>query len=197
VYGRIFSFLQKDKTGPITDENHSAAKEIKRLTEMDFPQTDLTISNDGFIERKSELTVNTIQDDSALLTEDIINYSKQFLGKNYRRGAKGPNAFDCSGFTSFVFNKFGYRLSPSCITQVNEGQRVGVQELKRGDLIFFKGRNAKLNRVGHVGIVIANDEGNVTFIHACRRGVIIDELAGSTYYKPRYVTGLRVLDVNS
>jgi poly-gamma-glutamate capsule biosynthesis protein CapA/YwtB (metallophosphatase superfamily) len=231
VRGQIFSFLQKDKTGPVADKNNLAAKEIKRLTELDFPQTDLTVSDDGVIERKNKtpeqayalppimpddnesgempsLFVNYFdylalgkvamtQTDTVSLTRDIIDYSKMFLGRSYRRGAKGPNAFDCSGFTSFIFKKFGYQLSSSCITQISEGQRIAIQELKRGDLIFFKGRNAQSKRVGHVGIVVSNDAGDVTFIHACRRGVIIEELAKSEYYKPRYVTGLRILDVNS
>ncbi|MDR0231559.1 MAG: CapA family protein [Dysgonamonadaceae bacterium] len=52
VKGQIYSFLQLDKTGPVADENHLAAKEIKRLTELDFPNTGLTISNEGVIERK-------------------------------------------------------------------------------------------------------------------------------------------------
>jgi cell wall-associated NlpC family hydrolase len=225
VKGQIFSFLQKDKTGPVPDDNHSAAREIRRLTELDFPQTNLTVSDSGLIERKDRTASATLdapavtemrsatQPDGRLLalqpdtlpvdtlraatsiTQDIINFSRQFLGSPYRRGSKGPNAFDCSGFTSFVFGKFGYRLSASCVAQVMQGQRIDVPELKTGDLIFFKGRNIHSSRIGHVGIIVSNDEtGKVIFIHACRRGVIVEELDKSAYYKPRYVTGLRVLD---
>jgi poly-gamma-glutamate capsule biosynthesis protein CapA/YwtB (metallophosphatase superfamily)/cell wall-associated NlpC family hydrolase len=285
-YGQIISALQKDKTGPIIDESHLAAKEIKRLTELDFPQTGLLISNDGQIERKDGLHQTTnrtrskkfltplkspsplkfmadlipmthlefakgtlneyyladlenepdsmdLEDDSIdiqiaevpvvenitplkttkkkesqeilsvvrrlegntePLAESIIDYSKNFLGKPYLRGSKGPKSFDCSGFTSYIFKQFGYNLSPSCVSQVNQGIKIDKKELKRGDLIFFKGRNAQSLRVGHVGIVISTDgAGNVTFIHACRRGVIIEDLNDSDYYKQRYVTGLRVL----
>jgi cell wall-associated NlpC family hydrolase len=216
VKGQIFSFLQKDKSGPVADANYSAAKEIKRLTELDFPQTNLTISNNGLIERKDAKKTQTgnlslpnngnsfladefhLFADSISSIQNIIDFSKQFLGTPYRRGSKGPKTFDCSGFTSFVFKNFGYRLSSSCTTQVKQGEQVEKTELKTGDLIFFKGRNAKSKRVGHVGIVLSNDErGNVTFIHACRRGVRIDELNKSGYYKPRYITGLRVLEENS
>jgi cell wall-associated NlpC family hydrolase len=210
VKGQIFSFLQKDKSGPVADEKHAAAKEIKRLTELDFPQTDLTISAEGLIERNDTKQVQAeilllpetgnplfteIQpaEDSITTTQNIIDFSKQFLGIPYRRGSKGPKAFDCSGFTSFVFKNFGYRLSASCIQQVKQGMQIEKEELKTGDLIFFKGRNAQSKRVGHVGIVLSNEEGNVRFIHACHRGVQIDELDKSPYYKPRYITGLRVL----
>ena len=50
--GEIISAMQPDKKGPVIDANHSAAKEIKRLTELDFPQSLLEISNEGNIERK-------------------------------------------------------------------------------------------------------------------------------------------------
>ena len=128
------------------------------------------------------------------ICDDIISFSEQYLGTPYRRGATGPNRFDCSGFTVFVFKNFGFTLSRSCINQVNEGTLVAQNDLKKGDLIFFKGRSLKSKHVGHVGIVISN-EGNdeITFIHAsCRKGVTIDKL-DSKYYKTRYITGLRVL----
>jgi cell wall-associated NlpC family hydrolase len=200
VSGQIYSTIQKDKTGPVPDENHAAAKEIKRLTKLDFPQTPLVISDEGKIERKiQEATPEDFSySGSGSIADDIINLSKQYLGTPYSRGSKGPGKFDCSGFTSFIFKNFGYELSPGCVTQVNQGTRISKEELKMGDLIFFKGRNAKSSRVGHVGIVISNNgSGNITFIHACHRGVMIDELNASKYYKPRYVTGLRVLAENA
>jgi cell wall-associated NlpC family hydrolase len=203
--GQIFSFLQKDKTGPVQDDAHLAAKEIKRLTQLDFPQTGLTISDDGVIERKdtvvataktdTPITMPSAASASASSADDIIAYSRQFLGSPYRRAAKGPRSFDCSGFTSFVFKKFGYQLSSDCRSQSKQGTRLGVKELKTGDLVFFKGRNSRSERIGHVGIVVSNDdEGHFTFIHACRRGVIMEAFEQSAYYKARYITGLRVLE---
>jgi poly-gamma-glutamate capsule biosynthesis protein CapA/YwtB (metallophosphatase superfamily) len=209
VKGQIFSFLQKDKTGPVPDQNNNAAKEIKRLTELDFPQTDLTISNEGIIERKNKNSTlaenpgsfDNLQDsilvktfDSILPVQNIIDFSKQFLGVPYRFGSKGIKSFDCSGFTAFVFGNFGYNIGATCISQIRQGIKVVKEELQIGDLIFFKGRNSKSDKAGHVGIVVSNDEdGNIKFIHACNRGVIIDELNKAPYYKQRYITGLRIL----
>jgi cell wall-associated NlpC family hydrolase len=255
--GQIFSALQKDKTGPVIDKTNSAAKEIKRLTELDFPETQLNIFEDGRIERKDKPVANINQQPIRKITakplaslttayqskktpltaetpkavpvkkitnhllpslvaektfligqsdkkneifsfaENIVTYSKHYLGLPYHRGSKGPRYFDCSGFTSFIFNNFGYNLSFGCVEQVNQGAKVDKEKLKTGDLIFFKGRNIKSSRVGHVGIVIANDDGNITFIHACNRGVVIENLNESAYYKPRYVTGRRIITENS
>jgi Putative enzyme of poly-gamma-glutamate biosynthesis (capsule formation) len=222
VKGNIFSAIQKDKSGPKLDANYSAAKEIKRLTNLDFPNTNLIISDEGSILRKDHkedlsyllsdeyLSLNPLEissnhfpswfdlspakSDRDELADNIIDFSKQYLGKPYRRGKKGPSAFDCSGFTHYVFKQFGYNLSGACVAQVHQGTQIDKKELQTGDLIFFKGRNIKSKRVGHVGIVIDNDgTGNVSFIHACNRGVRIDRLEESAYYKPRYVTGVRVL----
>ncbi|MDR1526387.1 MAG: CapA family protein [Dysgonamonadaceae bacterium] len=193
VKGQIFSAVQKDKTGPVLDDNHSAAKEIKRLSGFDFPSNPLLISDDGTIERK-ENTVSVLDTgDRETLAQNIIDYSRQFLNKPYRRGYKGPDVFDCSGFTSFVFNNFGLQLTSGCITQINQGTKIAKENVQTGDLIFFKGRNVNSSRIGHVGIVTSNDEGRIRFIHACLRGVIEEELNQSKYYKSRYVTGLRVL----
>jgi hypothetical protein len=217
VRGQIFSALQTDKTGPVLDEHHSAAKEIKRLTELDFPQTPLTISNEGMIERNAQpgnpLVLSTYKSpfvdfvfdpenipfaSSGSIAGEIVDLSKKYLGVPYRRGSKGPKTFDCSGFTSFIFQNFGYNLSHACVTQITQGTRIEKEELKTGDLIFFKGRNAKSTRVGHVGIVVSNSgAGNITFIHACHRGVTIENLGTSEYYKPRYVTGMRILTENA
>ena len=220
VSGQIFSALQIDKTGPKLDEKQLAAKEIQRLTKLDFPETPLIFTEDGKIERKKGLAFSensslfqdttliknlsffafsdSINQDTVAsinnLAYDIIEYSKQYLGLPYRRGAKGPNSFDCSGFTQYVYKNFGYQLGASCTSQITEGEKIDKTELKPGDLIFFKGRNAKSSRTGHVGIVVSNEpEGNLEFIHACNRGIIVEELEKSAYYMPRYITGLRIL----
>lgn len=222
VKGQIYSGIQKDKTGPVIDVNQAAAKEIKRLTELDFPVTGLMISNEGTIERRKDplAVIERFSPDlkfsiglppgfgvlklpeeldadenhrKEFLARDIISYSKKYLNRPYCRGTRGPNSFDCSGFTHYVFKHFGYDLQAGCASQIHQGMKIEKKELKTGDLIFFKGRNAKSNRVGHVGIVVSNEEGKISFIHACYRGVIIEELEKSVYYKPRYVTGLRVI----
>ncbi|GHT53557.1 hypothetical protein FACS189451_05680 [Bacteroidia bacterium] len=135
-----------------------------------------------------------IQEELVSVVDNIISFSEQYLGTPYRRGATGPNRFDCSGFTSFVFRNFGFILSHGCISQIKEGTPVPQNELRTGDLIFFKGRSLKSTRVGHVGIVISNQgNGDLTFIHAsCHKGVTVDKLE-SIYYKKRYITGLRIL----
>lgn len=126
---------------------------------------------------------------------DILDYASKFKGTRYLLGATGPNRFDCSGFTSYVFSKFGYRLQRTSREQVNDGKVIAKNELKPGDLVFFNGRRAGGSRIGHVGIVTSadNENGTFEFIHAsCSKGVTVSK-STEAYFDKRYVKACRVL----
>lgn len=126
---------------------------------------------------------------------DILDYASKFKGTRYLLGATGPNRFDCSGFTSYVFSKFGYRLQRTSREQVNDGMVIAKNELKPGDLVFFNGRRAGGSRIGHVGIVTSadNENGTFEFIHAsCSKGVTVSK-STEAYFDKRYVKACRVI----
>lgn len=125
---------------------------------------------------------------------NLISEAMKYLGTPYRWGGKSTKAFDCSGFTSYVFEKQGVEISRTSREQIKNGEKVDVNELKPGDLIFFNGRSGVgTKRIGHVGIVVANNgDGNVEFIHSARGGVQTSNLNDDPYYKKRYVAGCRV-----
>lgn len=127
---------------------------------------------------------------------DILDYASKFKGVRYRLGATGPSRFDCSGFTSYVFSKFGYRLHRVSRDQVNDGRVVAKNELLPGDLVFFNGRQAGGSTIGHVGIVtsVDNEDETFEFIHASlSQGVVVSK-STETYYKKRYVKACRVIE---
>lgn len=130
------------------------------------------------------------------LKNELISYAKGFIGTRYRRGGKNPKGFDCSGFTSYVFRKFGYSLGAASYVQGTQGDSVDeVLDAQPGDLIFFSG-SRKSSRVGHVGMVVDVDRnsGVVKFIHASiRKGVVIDQYPDGGYYSHRFIGVRRVL----
>ena len=127
------------------------------------------------------------------LVQDVLDYANRFRGVPYRHGAMSPRAFDCSGFTSYVFKRFGISLDRTSHGQINDGQRVARADLKPGDLVFFNGR-AVNRRIGHVGIVTrVNDDNTFNFIHAARTGVI-ESKSNESYYSRRYMGACRVLE---
>ena len=127
------------------------------------------------------------------IIDQVINYAYRFRGTPYRYGAMSPRGFDCSGFTSYVFKRFGIDLDRSSRGQIFDGVRVKQKDLQPGDLVFFQGRSGR-GGVGHVGIVTkVNDDNTFHFIHsACSSGVTESKNTES-YYSRRYVGACRVL----
>lgn len=108
----------------------------------------------------------------------ILNYAYNFLGRPYLLGATGPDKFDCSGFTSYVFGHFGISVGGRTTwEQRYAGTSVSKGNLQPGDLVFTNG-------YGHVGIYVGNGQ----MIHAPRTGDVVK--VGPVY---GFVEGRRVL----
>ena len=124
----------------------------------------------------------------------LLDEAVRHIGARYRSGSKGPNAFDCSGFTSYVYRQMGYTdIGASSRDQYARNIPVSRSEMQRGDLVFFTSPNSGRN-VGHVGIVVDVDErtGSFNFIHASvSRGVMVNN-SEESYYRSRYVGARRV-----
>ena len=127
------------------------------------------------------------------IIDQLIDYAYRFRGTPYRYGAMSPRAFDCSGFTSYVFKRFGINLDRTSRGQIFDGVRVKKNELQPGDLVFFQGRSGR-GGVGHVGIVTrVNDDNTFHFIHAACSSGVTESKNTETYYNRRYVGACRVL----
>jgi len=120
--------------------------------------------------------------------EQIVENAKKHLGKAYVYGASGPNAFDCSGFTSYVYKQAGYSINRTAAGQYSNGVSVSKGDLKPGDLVMFTYRG--MYGIGHVGIYI----GDGKMIHAgnSSTGVVISDVF-SGYYGARYVGARRIV----
>ncbi|GHU94526.1 hypothetical protein FACS1894208_05750 [Clostridia bacterium] len=126
------------------------------------------------------------------LRGEIVAYAKTFLGTPYRYGAMNPaKGFDCSGFTSYVFNRYGYSLNRSAAGQLSNGAAVSKADLLPGDLVLFRDPSITKNAASHAGMYIGGGQ----FIHASSSrsgGVKISGLSES-YYAKYYIGGRRVL----
>ena len=132
------------------------------------------------------------------LQDSIITEATRHIGKRYQYAGKGPNRFDCSGFTGYVFRQFGYELYASSASQYLQGEKTKLENAQKGDLIFFKGSNARSKGVGHVGIIcdVNRDGKNTTlqFIHASvNKGITIDDYPESDYYRIRFIGIRRII----
>jgi cell wall-associated NlpC family hydrolase len=110
--------------------------------------------------------------------ERLVSRALAYRGTPYRMGATGNGAFDCSGFTQYLFGTEGERLPRTAAEQYTRGLPVAKEDMQPGDLVFFK--NTYKRGVSHVGIYI----GNNSFVHASSgrgRGVTVTRL-DSAYY---------------
>lgn len=72
--------------------------------------------------------------------DSIVKTALQYLGARYRSGHSGPSAFDCSGFTSYVYRKENIRINRSSRSQFTQGTPIKkISDLQKGDLVFFGG----------------------------------------------------------
>jgi hypothetical protein len=126
------------------------------------------------------------------LRMDIVDYALQFVGTDYKYAGSNPRTgFDCSGFTSYVLSNFDVSLPRSSEDQENQGRKVRIDEVKPGDLIFY--RRSPHGRVFHVSLVVANDSGGITVIHSVSRGVVVENVSQSSYWAPKISTARDVL----
>ena len=156
--------------------------------------TGFTAQGQQLSNRKQGTVLEQLEQNSRnSIVDQVINYAYRFRGTPYRYGASSPRGFDCSGFTSYVFKRFGIQLDRSSRGQLFDGVRVKKNDLQPGDLVFFQGRSGR-GGVGHVGIVTkVNDDNTFHFIHsACSSGVT-ESKNTEAYYSRRYVGACRVL----
>lgn len=126
--------------------------------------------------------------------DSLIRFSHTYLGTPYRHGGRTERGFDCSGFVKHVYGKFGLELPPSSRTQALVGEPVPLENVRKGDLIFFKGRNPRSKQIGHVGIVVdvEPETKDILFIHSASHGGLrLDWLNQKDYYRKRFVSTRR------
>jgi peptidoglycan DL-endopeptidase CwlO len=109
----------------------------------------------------------------------VVGIAMQYLGTPYVWGASGPGAFDCSGFTMFVYAQVGVSLPHNAAAQYSYGTPVARDQLEPGDLVFFDG-------LGHVGLYI----GGGNFIHAPHTGDVV-KISSLNEYARRFVGAVR------
>ncbi|HVW80625.1 MAG TPA: C40 family peptidase [Mycobacteriales bacterium] len=83
-----------------------------------------------------------------------VRWAYAEIGKPYVWAAAGPDSFDCSGLTQYVWGKAGVYLGHYTGDQWNEGVHVSQDQLEPGDLVFFAYNTSDPSTIHHVGIYI-------------------------------------------
>lgn len=95
----------------------------------------------------------------------IVDAARSKIGAPYVWGAAGPNAFDCSGLTSWAYAQVGKSIPRTSYAQAAGGTPVSRANLQPGDIVAF------YSGASHVGIYA----GNGRVIHAINQGTPLSE----------------------
>lgn len=164
--GYISSALLSDKKQETSRSLETPRKQVEQTQEQTNTQATTSSSDQG---------------------AKVVETAKIYIGSKYVYGATGPNSFDCSGFTYYIYKQYGVSLSRTAAAQYKNGTAVSRSDLQLGDLIMF---GPSASRINHVGIYI----GGGKIVHAANasRGVTTDTI-NSGYYNNNYVGARRVL----
>lgn len=127
----------------------------------------------------------SIQKPKVVHTPDKQNLQKmvkKLQGSPYVWAEEGPNNFDCSGFTYYMYGSMGIKIPRVAREQAKVGKKISMKELQYGDLIFFATSNRK-NKITHVGMYLG--DGWFTHASTIKNEVVYSNLFTSPYYKKR------------
>ncbi|SDJ62506.1 NlpC/P60 family protein [Microbulbifer yueqingensis] len=130
-----------------------------------------------------------IQEDIGTIEEKLYSQHREWRGTRYQLGGLSKRGIDCSGLVYATYrDQLGVELPRTTRYQSQLGRRIRRNELRAGDLVFFKTGH----KVRHVGIYIEDGK----FFHASTsRGVTISRLS-DYYWRDRFWHARR-LDLNS
>jgi cell wall-associated NlpC family hydrolase len=120
--------------------------------------------------------------------DSLVTVAKSQLGVKYVWATSNPDvSFDCSGFTSYVYGSFDITQCRSSKGYGVLGEKINLESARKGDCILFAGTTPGSKTIGHIGIVIENDEQGLIFIHcsssAKHFGVVKTHYQSSGYPK--------------
>lgn len=134
----------------------------------------------------SKLGVNASSTDNARLYSECALW----LGASYKYGGTTKSGVDCSGFVYMVYKAvFGKTLTRQSAGMLTDNcTKITKNQLREGDLVFFRTDGKKSSTPNHVGIYLKENK----FIHASTsKGVVVSDLLQS-YYVTNWITGGRV-----
>lgn len=156
--------------GTIKLEEIIEAEEAKEAEEAAKAAAQQQISSPN----RGEITSGTASSASG---NAIVSYAYNFIGTPYVYGATGPDTFDCSGFTSYVYaNAAGINITRTTYSQMGVGTPVSYDQLQPGDLVFTYGGD-------HVGIYVGGGQ----YIHAPQPGDSVKVSNITSFYSARRV----------
>jgi len=120
----------------------------------------------------------------------LVLRAGNYIGAPYMLGARygQTDTFDCSSFIKTIYAKEGIALPRVSRQQARVGERIPLEELRVGDLLFFTGKQSK-RQIAHVAMYA----GSGMMIHTYGKGGVRYTAVGHPIWKQRFVMARRVV----
>ncbi len=191
--GRKFAKTEQKKTNRSQTEFQTKSADVDTLKRLDESEIVMPASVDisnyepEYIRKEKKRKAKAKE---FKLRQDMVDFGKKYLGVPYKYAGKKPSTgFDCSGLTCYIYQHFGLKLSPASRYQANDGKKIALKKAQPGDLIIF-GTGGKVN---HVAMVVEVKPDGIYVLHSTNRGVVIDNILESKYWKPRILYARKVI----
>jgi cell wall-associated NlpC family hydrolase len=191
VAGMFIGVLMAAAPGVFADEVSSSAQNVS------FSTQDGSNSLSASSLQNSSATADTSSGARSFLSGmagkagDVVVGALNMIGVRYRWGGNTPDSgLDCSGFVRYVFqDTLGMALPRRAEEMSRVGEKVSMNDLKPGDLVFF---NTMRRTFSHVGIYIGDNK----FVHSPSTGstIRVDDLDES--YWEKHFTGARRVETS-
>ena len=123
---------------------------------------------------------------------DRLRY--ETMGHPYVWGAENDGCYDCSGLTYYTFGSMGIEIPRVANDQFHSGKPVSIDELQKGDLVFFATSKRRPGVATHVGIYIG--DGKFQHASSSKKRVVVSSLY-EPYYRNHYIGARRYYNFNN
>jgi len=173
------------KPGSVITSKHKTSGLKKTPTE--YAKVDSRTSNiekADWLQLKYAIVINTNVE--TLNNLPLLARIDEWWGTRYCLGGSTKNCIDCSAFSVEIMkNVYGIQLPRTAQEQFNNSEKISIDDLKEGDLVFFQTSG---RAISHVGIYVANNK----FVHASTSGGVTITDMDDKYWKARYKGAGRV-----
>ena len=191
----LLELALEDKNEPVILISPTANKSKSKISSQ-LKDLEKKISNDPALSAKFKSFkkggVEKYINVSASDMDRIINEASKYLGTKYKMGGLSHSGIDCSGLLYVSFQKNGIKKIPRI---AQDFARLGsiiinTDQLKKGDLVFFRNTYNTSKLITHAGLFIGNGE----FIHtSSSKGVMINKINDPYYWKDKFFFGTRII----
>lgn len=160
---QIFGIIPKpptpDNTSPTPTANSLPGYNVPSTTSTPVPSANLAPAPVPAPNPVPAITTTAPSVPATSSADKVIQIATAQIGKPYLFGGTLPNTgFDCSGLVQWAYAQDGVHLPRTAQQQYDSTSRIGMKDLRPGDLVFFAGTYNSGSIVSHVGIYIGNGQ---------------------------------------